>query len=75
MLDDLREQAGDSEFFSEDDSAFEYQEEESPKVQMNLFLGMTPIQRFVIAVMILLMVCVMGTFLLLVTEKIYLPFG
>jgi hypothetical protein len=36
------------------------------------FLGMTAPQRFVIALMMLLMVCVMGTLFLLVTEKMVL---
>jgi len=35
---------------------------------------MTPTQRFVIAVMMLLMVCVMSMFFLILTERIYLPF-
>jgi len=34
------------------------------------FLGMTPVQRFIVALMLFLMVCVTGTFFLLVTEKI-----
>lgn len=37
------------------------------------FLGMTAPQRFVIAVILLLMTCILGTFFLLVTEKIVLP--
>ncbi len=38
------------------------------------FLGMTAGQRLVIAILILLMVCVLGVFILLLTQKIYLPF-
>jgi hypothetical protein len=34
------------------------------------FLGMTAPQRFVIAVILLMMTCILGTFCLLVTEKI-----
>jgi hypothetical protein len=73
MLDDLREQASDPDFFADDDSSA-YQDAEETRVSLRLFLGMTPIQRFVIAVMVLLMVCVMGSFMLLVTEKVFLPF-
>jgi hypothetical protein len=73
MLDDLREQASDPDFFADDDS-FAYKDAKESKVNRQLFLGMTPIQRFVIAVMVLLMVCVMGSFMLLVTEKVFLPF-
>jgi hypothetical protein len=70
MLDDFREQANSSPLFNEDENldlnAF------SPRTR-RLFLGMTPAQRFVIAVMLLAIVCLLGTFFLLVTEKIVLP--
>jgi hypothetical protein len=74
MLDDLREQASDSDFFMGEDDNFEYDDAKMPQRTARLFLGMTPVQRFVIAVMILMMVCVLGSFFLLVTERIYLPF-
>lgn len=73
MLDDLRERASESDFFADEEPAFEYKENESPAASQELFLGMTPLQRFVIAVMVLIMVCIMGAFLLLVTGKIFLP--
>jgi hypothetical protein len=34
------------------------------------FLGMTAMQRFIIAVMIMMMTCLLGTFFLLVTQRI-----
>jgi hypothetical protein len=37
------------------------------------FLGMTAAQRFIIAVMLLFMICLLGTLCLLVTQKIYFP--
>ena len=74
MLDDLREQASEPDFFGEEDSPANYVDESKTGFSPKLFLGMTPIQRFVIAIMILLMACVMGSFLLLVTEKVYFPF-
>ena len=74
MLDDLREQASDSDFYMVDENEFEYNDVKASRQPVRLFLGMTPIQRFVIAVMVLMMVCVLGSFFLLVTEKIYLPF-
>ena len=74
MLDDRREQASDSDFFKGEEDGFEYSNAKASRKAIRPFLGMTPIQRFVIAVMILLMVCVMGSFFLLVTERIYLPF-
>jgi hypothetical protein len=72
MLDDLRERASESDFFNDEEPAFEYKDNESPAPKQQLFLGMTPIQRFVIAVMLLMMVCMMGAFFLLVTGKINL---
>ena len=74
MLDDLREQASNPDLFEGEENGFEYSDAKAPRETSKLFLGMTPIQRFVIAVMILLMVCVLGSFFLLVTERIYLPF-
>jgi hypothetical protein len=74
MLDDLREQASEPDFFGEEDLPASYVDELETRPSPQLFLGMTPVQRFVIAIMILLMACVMGTFLLLVTEKVYFPF-
>jgi hypothetical protein len=37
------------------------------------FLGMTPFQRFVIVFLIFMLVCVLGSFCLLVTEKVVPP--
>lgn len=37
------------------------------------FLGMTALQRFIIAVMILMMTCLLGIFFLLVTQRIVPP--
>ncbi len=68
MLDDLREQADSALFI--DDETEEFAEEE---VGERLFLGMTAVQRFVIATMLLLMVCILGTFCLLITERVYPP--
>ncbi len=71
MLDDFREQANASPFYEE---APPPSFEEGPLERRRLFLGMTPAQRFVIALMFLLIICLIGAFALLVTEKIVLPF-
>jgi len=73
MIDDLRQQTDDG-FYSEEEEEESYAFEEVSSPASAQFLGMTPPQRFVIATMLLLMVCVLGLFFLLVTEKIYLPF-
>lgn len=42
-----------------------------PRRRRGNFLGMTAMQRFIIAIMLLFMVCLLGTLCLLVTQKIY----
>jgi len=68
MLDDFRKQA--------DQSTFEEPEEEVIGAQEppRYFLGMKPFQRLILALMLLLIVCLVGVFALLATEKIVLPF-
>jgi hypothetical protein len=68
MLDDLRE---DADFMEEDDDYQDFTPAAGPETQ---FLGMTPVQRFVIALMIFMMICILGSFFLLITETVWLPF-
>lgn len=79
MLDDLREDSGDLDFFDDgegegDAYGYEYNQPRQPVARQPEFLGMTPAQRFVIASMILMIVCLLGSFSLLITQKVYLPF-
>lgn len=70
MLDDLRNSASQS-----------FEEESPPEDgtfsrhggQRGLFLGMTAPQRFVLALMLFFMVCILGAFFLLLTQSIVLP--
>ena len=71
MLDDFREQANSSPFFDETDNA-EFSDT-STEIRRQ-FLGMTPAQRFVIAVLLLVITLLLSSFCLIVTEKIVLPF-
>ena len=73
MLDDLREQASDSDYFDAEEETFDFEEQEVTYTPRREFLGMTPPQRFVIAVMLLFMTCILSTFCLLVTERVVLP--
>jgi len=69
MLEDFRQQAKTSPFFEE--------EEHNPEVdkpEKNYFLGLSPAQRFLIALLLLFMTCLVGSFLLLVTDRVVLPF-
>ena len=70
MFDDLREQGAELEFLEEDMTKPVEPLEPDP----NIILGMTPVQRLVIAIMLLLMVIMITAFALLVTGKVALPF-
>ena len=68
-LDDIRNQFDDDFDFSEDDVWGE--PVEVPKKQ---FLGLTPVQRFVLALLLFLTATILAAFCLLITGKIALPF-
>lgn len=71
MLDDLREHADTSPLFDLEDEAVL---EELKIATERPFLGMSPAQRFVIALMLFLMTFILGSFCLLVFERIMPPF-
>ncbi|MGZ6316828.1 MAG: hypothetical protein ACXWNQ_06165 [Anaerolineales bacterium] len=76
MFDNLRDQANSTPFY-EDETQFRESEGMSapppPAKPTNLrFMGMTPPQRFIVAVMFLISICVLGTMLLLLTGRISL---
>lgn len=71
--DDFRNQVGDEFDFIDEEDEYEgsrMRSSSSPK----LFLGMTPVQRFVLVIMLFMMVCILSAFCLLVTNRIALPF-
>ncbi len=68
MLDDFRE-SGD--FLDEEEPEMAAQSAEV--VEDELLFGMTPVQRFVLAVLFFLSMCMLGSFCLLITDKIALP--
>jgi len=70
MLDDLRQ---DADFVEEGDLDYEYQDSAYAARSQTRFMGMTAEQRFVVAVMILLSVCILGSFFLLITGSVALP--
>jgi len=73
MLDNLRDSASKSPFFQEEESPPETTNPEPQQATGGMFLGMSAIQRFILAIMIFMMTCVVGSFCLLITEKIVLP--
>ncbi len=78
MLDNLRNQAAQSEYFQEEEvPAFD----EPAVVQrrpvrrgLDQLTGMNAQQRFLLAFMFLILVCLLGTMFLLVTGKVVPPF-
>lgn len=80
MLDNLRDDSSSSPFF--DDEIPDFLEDDvdekipsAPKFRPSYsgnFLGMTPVQRFVIAVMLMITFCILGTMTLLVTGRFML---
>jgi hypothetical protein len=73
MLDDLR----NSSFMDEEEPQEEKEErarQKSYRGGKGPFLGMTAPQRFVLVLMLFFMVCLLGSFALILTEKVVLPF-
>ena len=69
MFDNLREQANSTPFY-EDEAQFQSVEGTNlASPSSSRFLGMTPMQRFVISVMVMVMVCLVGAMFLVVTGK------
>lgn len=74
MLDELREQADSSEYIDDDE------DDEAPSYFRMRYqsdrplLGMTPGQRLFLAILLLITTCILGTSILLVLERVILPF-
>jgi hypothetical protein len=73
MFDNLREQANSTPFY-EEEALFREAEgiKAAPrrKAADGRFLGMSPLQRFVVAVMLLIAICALGSMCLLITGRI-----
>ncbi len=78
MFDNLREQANSTPFYEDEDQFRDLDEYDSSpppprkasRPTNGHFLGMAPWQRFIIAFMLLITVCIMGVMFLLVTGRI-----
>lgn len=69
MFDNLREEAAANSTYEEEAKLPPVVETTAPR-KLGKFLGMTPSQRFIIAVMMMIAVCTLGTMCLLVTGKL-----
>lgn len=79
MLDNLRDEANSQPFFKDENDLTTAETTALPESRPmrrrgGKFLGMTPIQRFVVSFMLMIMVCVLGMMILLVTGKIGIYF-
>lgn len=72
MFEDFRKQAEEADFPDEDQE--EELHVEAPHDTGGYFLGMTPVQRFILALLLLMMAIILGVLVLLVTSKVALPF-
>jgi hypothetical protein len=75
MLDNLRDQAS----FQDDQEPADQKESKPPRQRRQLrsideITHMTARQRFALAVMLLIVVCLLGTMLLIIGGKVVLPF-
>jgi hypothetical protein len=66
MLDDLRQQAADS--FGDEELP------PPPPPRSNRILGMTPLQTFIVALLLLILTCLLSSACLLATGRIVPPF-
>jgi hypothetical protein len=70
MFDNLRNDANSRPFFEDEKAQGQPAAGAVARPKSTKFLGMTSQQRFVIAFMVMIAVCVLGTMFLLITEKI-----
>lgn len=73
MLDDFRNNNDQQQQYQETVQSNDlpaYEEKPAP----SRFLGMSPFQRFIIVFLFFMLTCVLGSFCLLVTERIIPPF-
>lgn len=78
MLDNLRDQAAQSEYFQEEEvPAFDEPavvQRRPARRNLDQVTGMTAQQRFLLAFMLLILVCLLGTMFLLIMGRVVPPF-
>jgi hypothetical protein len=77
MLDNLRDQASSSPYFQQDDEPLPEPQGPvgpPPRRSIDQITGMTAQQRFIIAIMLLVVACLLGSMALMVTGRFVLPF-
>lgn len=74
MFDDFRDQVNESDFEEPDPEPELGAFIDEPHIRPSYFLGMTPVQRFIISIELLFMVCISGALILLVLGRLEPPF-
>lgn len=74
MLDNLRDQSSFEEEELPPDADAPKPKVKKPRRSIDQITGMNAKQRFFLAIMLLIMICLMGMMFLLITEKIVPPF-
>ena len=69
MFDNLRNDANSSPFYEDDKAQAKPTAEAVARPKPAKFLGMTAQQRFIIAFMMMIMICVLGVMLMLITGR------
>ncbi len=82
MLDNLRDDANSSPFFDEDEELPDFLEEDDeeslakpqsdPFAFLKPIMVLTPVQRFVLAALLFMAVCIIGSMFLMVTGKFFI---
>lgn len=75
MLDDLRNSAASSYLDEELLPEAPEQDKVDTKKQSTRFLGLTAAQRFIVVLLLMMMTCLLGAFVLILTGKVWLPIG
>ncbi len=70
MLDDIRKSASEP---SQQENAPQLENQQPQAEDGKKFLGMTAKQRFIIALLLLISICVLGSLCLVVFGKVYFP--
>ncbi len=76
MFDSLRDQMNGDQSFNADSAFGSEPDFSTPAVQapkQGRFLGMTPVQRLVISLLVFLSVCILGSMCLMITGAVRIP--
>lgn len=71
---DQQESKDSSPFFAMDQPVFDSEPAQKETPAPDMMFGLTPVQRFVIMLLVFVLTCVLGSLCLLITGRVVLPF-